>query len=282
MNEKKCVMHRKTNSEELHLISCGYEICEPGQSFGPVTRDYYMLHFVSAGCGHYYSNHKHYLVTKDQCFLTEPGHTTLYHAEDSDPWTYAWICFDGSMVPSLIERCGMDRLSQVISISCAGEIKDLITEMMNHHQLIPSDEWYIQSYLYLIFAKLQENLASLYSTEELSDNDYVFRAIEYIEQHAFEELNVSDVANHLSISRSYLYTLFERELGTSPQQFLTKAKINYGRELLQKTNLPVAEVAAACGYQNPFAFSRAFKQLTNLSPRDYRKIYHKSDDLLNI
>lgn len=275
-------MHRKTSSKELFLHSCGYEECEPSQSYGPVMRDYYMIHFVIQGTGHYYSNNKHYLVTKNHCFLTEPGMNTLYHAEHSDPWTYAWICFDGSIVETVIERCGMNRVEQVLQLTCTDEIKKIILEMMNHHQMTPAAEWYIQGYLYLIFAKIEENLASIYNSTELNDNYYVFRAIEYIEKHAFDELSVLDVAKHLNISRSYLYSLFQRELKISPQQFLTRAKINKARELLIKTDMSVADISSVSGYKNAFAFSRAFKQSTGLSPREYRKTYCRPEDLLNI
>lgn len=280
MPNTKYSMHRKTNSKELFLHHCGYEECEPSQSYGPVVRDYYMLHFVISGTGHYYSNNKHYLVTEKHCFLTEPGSNTFYHAETSDPWTYAWICFDGTIVENLIERCGMNRIEQVLPLTCTDEIRDIILEMMKHPLMTPSDEWYIQSYLYLIFAKMEENLSSIYKGTELNDNYYVFRAIEYIEEHCFEELSVNDVAKYLNISRSYLYTLFERELNLSPQQFLTKAKINNARELLIETDLPISSVALSSGYKNAFAFSRAFKQGTGLSPREYRKTYCKSEDLI--
>ena len=71
---------------------------------------------------------------------------------------------------------------------------------------------------------------------------------------------MTDVADYLHISRSHLYGLFKKHLGTTPQAFLTSAKIINARELLTITDIPVSSVAISCGYQNPFAFSRAFKK----------------------
>ena len=72
----------------------------------------------------------------------------------------------------------------------------------------------------------------------------------------------------ISISAEVIYNaLFKQELNTSPQQFLTNAKIANARELLSKTKIPIYSVALSCGYKNAFAFSRAFKQVTNISPR---------------
>ena len=81
---------------------------------------------------------------------------------------------------------------------------------------------------------------------------------------------MTDVADYLHISRSHLYGLFKKHLGTTPQAFLTSAKIINARELLTITDIPVSSVAISCGYQNPFAFSRAFKKETGMTPREYR------------
>ena len=53
------------------------------------------------------------------------------------------------------------------------------------------------------------------------------------------------------------------------------------RELLTITDIPVSNVAFSCGYQNPFAFSRAFKKETGMTPREYREKYHHAEDLLD-
>ena len=153
--------------------------------------------------------------------------------------------------------------------------------MMKHNALTPANECYIHSNLYLLFAKLQEDLHASYSDVELNDNFYITKAIEYIEKNTFTDLTVQQVARYLNISRSYLYALFEQELHTSPQQFLTNAKIANARELLRKSTVPVASVALSCGYKNAFAFSRAFKQATGMSPQLYRKTYYKPKSLIN-
>ncbi len=77
---ERAVMVRRTSSKELCLISCGYEIGTKNQSFGPAVRDYYMIHFVTEGEGHYYLNDKQYRFSKGPCFLTAPAVSTLYHA----------------------------------------------------------------------------------------------------------------------------------------------------------------------------------------------------------
>lgn len=274
------IMEYKTSSKDLYLVSCGWEKCGATHSYGPAVRNYYMLHFILKGQGHYYLNNKHYKLNENQCFLTEPETVTLYKAEPTNPWTYTWICFNGDYVPHLLKQSNLNTDNPIINLSCNQTIYEIIKEMLSYHQLTPANECYLQSKLYLIFAKLHEALQSVYNKVELNNNFYVTKAIEYIEKNTFTNLSVNDIARYLNISRSHLYALFKQELNTSPQQFLTNAKIANARELLSKTKIPIYSVALSCGYKNAFAFSRAFKQVTNISPREYRQHYLQPNDLV--
>lgn len=274
------IMEYKTSSKDLYLVSCGWEKCGATHSYGPAVRNYYMLHFILQGQGHYYLNNKHYKLKANQCFLTVPGTVTLYKAEPTNPWIYTWICFNGDYVPHLLKQSNLNADNPIINLSCNPTIYEIIKEMLSYHQLTPANECYLQSKLYLIFAKLHEALQSVYNKVELNNNFYVTKAIEYIEKNTFTNLSVNDIARYLNISRSHLYALFKQELNTSPQQFLTNAKIANARELLSKTKIPIYSVALSCGYKNAFAFSRAFKQVTSISPREYRQHYLQPNDLV--
>ena len=116
---------------------------------------------------------------------------------------------------------------------------------------------------------------------ESNDNFYITQAVDYIKKSPLQNITVTDVADYLHISCSHLYGLFKKHLGTTPQAFLTSAKIINARELLTITDIPVSGVAFSCGYQNPFAFSRAFKKETGMTPREYREKYHHAEDLLD-
>ena len=233
------IMEYKTSSKDLYLVSCGWEKCGATHSYGPAVRNYYMLHFILKGQGHYYLNNKHYKLNENQCFLTEPGTVTLYKAEPTNPWTYTWICFNGDYVPHLLKQSNLNTDNPIINLSCNQTIYEIIKEMLSYHQLTPANECYLQSKLYLIFAKLHEALQSVYNKVELNNSFYVTKAIEYIEKNTFTNLSVNDIARYLNISRSHLYALFKQELNTSPQQFLTNAKIANARELLSKTKIPI-------------------------------------------
>lgn len=153
--------------------------------------------------------------------------------------------------------------------------------MMKYPKLTPANECYIQSSLYAIFAKMQESANASYNDIESNDNIYVTQAIDYILSNSVSDITVMDVANYLHISRSYLFALFKKHLSISPQQFLTMSRITNARELLARTDCPVATIADSCGYQNPFAFSRAFKKEVGMTPTEYRLKYREIEEIIH-
>lgn len=269
--EKKHVMLHQTTSEELHLVSCGYEECSRKQSYGPIICHYYILHFVLHGQGHFYNDKTHYVINQNQYFLITPGTLVFYRAEEKNPWIYTWICFNGNLAPDMLRRCHISQDSPVQPYSNPGDILKIISEMMKHPEKTPADECHIQSGLYAIFAKLCEASKASYNALEFNDNFYVSQATNYILSNSDLDISVAHIADYLHISRSYLFTLFKKYLNTSPQRFLAMARIRNACELLSNTDLPIARIAGSCGYQNPFAFSRAFKKEIGTTPSEYRK-----------
>ena len=65
---------------------------------------------------------------------------------------------------------------------------------------------------------------------------------------------------------------FKLATNTTPVQYLQDIRINHARELLKQSNLVVAEVADAVGYQDTSYFSSLFKKLNDVTPNEYRRL----------
>lgn len=84
-------------------------------------------------------------------------------------------------------------------------------------------------------------------------------------------LSVADLARKAERSKSGLTGLFRAHCGMSPIQWVNHRRMERARELLATSGLPVGEIGAAVGIEDPFYFSRLFRKLNGQSPRDYRK-----------
>ena len=93
-------------------------------------------------------------------------------------------------------------------------------------------------------------------------------------------IKVSDISNYLCLNRTYLTSLFNKHLNTSPQKFLMEFRIRKAEELLYQTDLPIGDIARSCGYSDPLAFSRSFKKFKGVNPTLYREEKRKFSNKL--
>ena len=82
---------------DFYPVQYGEEQCNRNHSFGPCVRNNYLLHYVFSGKGIFQTENNTYHLHKGQMFLISPNQLTYYKADDSDPWLYRWIEFNGSM-----------------------------------------------------------------------------------------------------------------------------------------------------------------------------------------
>ncbi|MDR1283463.1 MAG: helix-turn-helix domain-containing protein [Opitutaceae bacterium] len=80
---------------------------------------------------------------------------------------------------------------------------------------------------------------------------------------------VSGIARQLGISPGHFRARFRTIAGKSPRQFHREMRLQKAAELLVQNGLTVAETAAACGWESPFAFSRAFRAHWGKSPKRF-------------
>ncbi|MEI6258101.1 MAG: helix-turn-helix transcriptional regulator [Planctomycetota bacterium] len=84
-------------------------------------------------------------------------------------------------------------------------------------------------------------------------------------------LSVTDLARECGLSASHFMRLFRRQMSKTAQQFFEHVRIAEARRLLRETALPVADVAAACGFYDASGFVKRFRLHTGLNPLASRK-----------
>lgn len=110
------------------------------------------------------------------------------------------------------------------------------------------------------------------STDHLATSDPVIaKAVELIRLHACQNLTVEALCTHLGISRRSLERRFRKALNKSLNDQITKVRIDRASAFLEKSDLPIGEIADKCGFASIYYFSRAFKNATGLSPRAFRE-----------
>lgn len=118
-------------------------------------------------------------------------------------------------------------------------------------------------------AALGPSAASLHTHRGDSKNR-INQSIHYMMDHLDQPLQVSKLAALENVSASHYFALFKSRTGRSPIDYFIRLRMRRACELLRETSLSIKEIAAELGYDDPFYFSRIFKSVNQVAPREYR------------
>ncbi|MEU6387768.1 helix-turn-helix domain-containing protein [Streptomyces sp. NPDC046939] len=97
--------------------------------------------------------------------------------------------------------------------------------------------------------------------------------LDWLRDHLDSELSLADIAARAGVSTRTLMRRFREQTGTTPLQWLHRARIRQAQHLLETTGHPVERIAAQVGFGSPTAFRDRFKRTTGVSPQTYRKTF---------
>lgn len=115
-------------------------------------------------------------------------------------------------------------------------------------------------------------IAERQSTDVLAvDDREVARTVQYIREHACENIKVGDLLRVASLSRRVLEQRFQRLLGCTPREEILRLRLSRVKQLLGETELPLAVVAERTGFEHVEYLSVVFKRETGLTPSRWRR-----------
>lgn len=255
--------------KDIHLCICGEQKCKPLQGWGPAVKSYYFILYVLNGKGVLTIGSQKYTIGEKEGFLVEPGQKVQYLADEKDPWECIWIGFTGANAGEYVKELGLGDQRIIFHNQYKDTLKQIVKHMLEHSLPDKENEYFIQGYLFQFLAVLMQDMKIPFSKEKES-NFYVSKALEYIRSH-YENMKIQELADYVNVNRGYLYSLFIRELGISPKEYLTTFRMSRAAELLKSTSYAVSTIAASCGYQDPALFSKAFHKQYGMSPSVFRK-----------
>lgn len=265
----------------LFVNCCGCSRTEPLHSFGPAQKPHYLIHFVLSGQGKFSIHGKNYFLEPGYGFLIPPEELVFYQADEKDPWTYVWVGFSGITAQDTVKTMGLSLNNPIFMSDRGEELYQAVKDMMEHNTYGIANDLRRNGQLQLFLSIIAESVPIEKKSETDAADNYVRRAVEFIQGNYCNPIKVTDVADYVCINRSYLYTLFRMGVGMSPQQFLTTFRITKAAELLLLTEHPVESIALSCGYTDPLVFTKAFKQMKGVSPSVWRKEMQKGETRRN-
>ncbi len=120
-------------------------------------------------------------------------------------------------------------------------------------------------------ALLYEFFSAANAVGQRDSGSRILPALNYIEAHYTQDLNVETLAQMCYLSQAQLFRLFQAQMHTTPIQYRNLLRIERAREMLNDWELSIGEIAANLGFENLYYFSRLFHHFTGVSPTQYRQ-----------
>lgn len=176
-------------------------------------------------------------------------------------------------------------------------VKDIFIDFLSHGKIIANELNLINKptlkeskFSYDVFLKLQNfESAKKYIIEifrelatQRNDNkprsysQVINKCIQYIKKNYNKNIALTDAAENVQVSKCYLSLLFKQETGINFCNFLTDYRIEKSKKLLKESNLKMYEIAEQVGIDNPYYFSKLFKDSTGISCTEYKKLNNES------
>lgn len=97
------------------------------------------------------------------------------------------------------------------------------------------------------------------------------RVVAFMRTRLMHSVTVEELADHAGLSVSHFNRLFTSWAGCSPMRYFQRLRLEASRRLLADENLSIKQVALACGFKDPYHFSKVFSRHDGLPPSAYRE-----------
>lgn len=95
------------------------------------------------------------------------------------------------------------------------------------------------------------------------------RIADYVEANIERQIAISDVAEELGLSTGHLHRAFRTTTGTTPLEFIHRARMKRAVAILAEERMPIAELALRVGFESPSRFARCFRRFTGINPSKF-------------
>jgi len=280
--------HLVENETKFNLNNCEFSIYETHKAAFDVKLHFETIAFTAMlrGKKHMKIDNKtgHFDYFPGESVLVSPGETMVIDFPEAD-----------------------ETPSQCISLSLNPEFIENSLNHLNYHlpKVDESSQWNIELDEYFIFNNkslasatnnimriamddnsqkdimadfaLKELLIRLMQTQARSmvekniakSKSRIGFAVDYIKKNLHQKLSIDSIAKLTYVSKSNFFKMFKDELGTSPNDFILQERIRRAKELLA-SQTSIKETAYQTGFSDTNYFTRVFKQLVGITPKNYQ------------
>jgi len=249
------------------VLSVGYEYNEAGYNNKRSGGSSYLLAYTKNGQAELTYEGQKYTIMPNSLVFISLANDSLIEAPNF-PWEIYFMHVYGSDIDdiyrSFVRAHGyyLANIDGDFFIDCVQKIYDCAVTKL--------DLYYISGQLYLMLMNL------LKQSEVSKPTELVGNAINYLNHHFMECVNIDQLAKELFVSKSFLIREFYKNTGYTPKQYLTNVRLQKARLLLVHTNMSIRTIAEESGFGTEKNIFYAFHKELNTTPTEFRNHIYTS------
>lgn len=284
-----------TYLKDIHpsVINAAYYPFQANEMNGPRKCYTHVFFYIKSGKGKVKIDGKIYSAQSGDMFYIEPGVEHTFYAYDIDLMVtvslyvdfqpsmqiyyergnnklvnYDFKTFDSTRCVSLVHFLDGIELPPKMNLPSHSSWMNNVYNIVDR---IGSEEFGIENELRAAFEGFFISYIRYFKNPHNIDDPRVQKVKQWMENDLSTPISIMDWAERLSISSSYLYELFRKATGCSPQHFWMQLKMDRAKKYLRETNMTITEIATILGFSSIHYFARQFKKLCEETCSDYRK-----------
>lgn len=191
-----------------------------------------------------------------------------YTADGADPWSIWWLHVTGSDAAEFVEL--ITPQGPVVRLRDIHRATACVERVIDALEIDDTE-----ASLYEAAGSTWQLLAYIAADVRRGHPSHVADSIRAVQDHLranlSSALSVPQLARMTNLSTSHFSALFRATTGMTVTEYLKRLRSARARELLLTTSLPIGELAKRVGYSDAFYFSRQFRSVNGVSPREFRR-----------
>lgn len=248
------------------------------------THNFFEMVYVVSGSAEHHLGNQHGVLKAGDFFVVDYHTSHSYTSTDGDLEIINCLFLPEFIHKSLKSAVSFNKLAEQYFFGISGRkingpasnqifegsffLGELFSQMLKEYT--EKKDGYKEILRFLLCQIIIETVRHIGSSQNYSMSTDAI--IQRINEDYSSRLSLSDIASKLHYSLPYLSLKFKEETGRSFSEFLTERRIEESMRLLKETDMHIGDVAETVGYNSIKFFGKKFKEITGVSPREYRKI----------
>ncbi len=236
----------------------------------------YQIIYITRGRGRFVSRNQEYTIIPGSVIVLFPGVKHTYKPDVETGWDEYWVGVKGEYFEALQREGVISPEKPVYYIGLHDVMVKLYTTIFERvEKQRPHYQYRISANIIMLMAEI---ISYDRKQEHGSQSDSMVEKVKFIfQENLYGNIELEEVARRLHLSSSYLGEVFKSYTGLTPYQYYLHLKVNKAKELLERGELNIKEIAHKLSCEDQYYFSRLFKKKTGVPPSQWTMFHYESE-----